>query len=212
MMSWAWSQWKKIRVAYYTYPRKSSLYWKSVNSDRLHKEFEKILESIQPKPNLIKAFQKGIELAMEERYKDEEIIQKNIKSEISRIENKITHFIKRIWETSSDILITSYENEIEKLEREKQKIQQKLQMDFKNVWTPLKNKLKYVENSLIIRKKASLRDKRNLIKNIFPNWIWINKKREVWTLNFSFIYQAFQVWKTSKIAMVEFIKNNLNLL
>lgn len=60
--------------------------------------------------------------------------------------------------------------------------------------------------------KWNLENQKDLIKNIFPQGIPINKKKQVWTPTLSFIYQAFEVSKASKIQLVEFIDNNMNTL
>lgn len=54
--------------------------------------------------------------------------------------------------------------------------------------------------------KLSLENQKYLIKNIFPQGIPINKKKQVWTPTLSLIYQAFEVSKASKIKLVELVK------
>lgn len=60
--------------------------------------------------------------------------------------------------------------------------------------------------------KWNLENQKDLIKNIFPQGIPINKKKQVWTPTLSFIYQAFEVSKASKIHLVEFIDKYLNII
>ncbi len=205
MLSWGWSQWKNRKVPYYTYPRTSPLKWKSINRDDFHKYFYDYLKDITPNKDLIESFQDIYKKEIEIRNEEKLLYNENLKKELNIIDSKISNFLKRIWNTNSDTLISNYEKEIENLEEEKIKISHKLNTDFKNVWTPLKYKLSMFENSLAIWKKANLENKKNLLKNIFPEGIPINEKKQVWTPTFSLIYQAFQLWKSSKIHMVELV-------
>ena len=161
---------------------------------------------------MIQAFEKAVMLVYKNRKKDDTSYKNNLKKELKKIDVKIDKFIERIWKTRSEILIDNYEKQIEVLEREKLKISENLHKELKNVWTPLKRKMKIVRNSLDIWKNSDLENKKMLLKNIFPEWIPINKKKQVWTPTLSLIYQAFSIWKSSKMSMVEFIKNNLNNL
>lgn len=212
MISWAWSKWKNKNFPYYTYPRKSPMHWKSINRDILHKQFEELLKSIQPKGELIQTFEQTVEQVYQERKKDALEYKQNLQWQINQIDWKITKYINRIWNTESEALITSYEKQIENLEQEKLKILTNLQKEIKHVWTPLKNKMKLVKNALDIWKSSNLENKKTLIKNIFPEWIPINEKKQVWTPTFSLIYQSFFIWESSHLSMVEFVRNNLNNL
>lgn len=212
MISWAWSQWKNKSFPYYTYPRKSSMHWKSINRNALHAQFEELLKSIQPKEDLIIAFEKIVKEVYEERKINDIEYKKNLQSEINQIDWKITKYINRIWKTESEALVSSYEKQIEDLEAEKLKISNNLQKELKDVWTPLKNRIKLVRNALDIWKSSSLESKKALIKNIFPEWIPINEKKQVWTPTFSLVYQAFSLWKSSNCLMVEFVRENLKYL
>jgi hypothetical protein len=76
-------------------------------------------------------------------------------------------------------LIANYELQIENLEKEKQEISQNLGADYKYVRTPLQKKLKMAQNTLELWKKSNLENKKSLLKNIFPQGIPINEKKQV---------------------------------
>ncbi len=203
MFSGWWTQWNTRKVPYYTFPRKSSMKWKSLNRNKFHKDFEVLLEQIQPNKDLLEAFEKAIEIVSS---KNKEISAQNKKlweKEIKKINEKIEWFIERIWNSNSEVLIWNYEKKVEELEAEKKQILQKSSIQLKNVWTPLKNKLKLAKNGLSIWKSSNLENKKKLLKNIFPHWIPINEKKQVWTPTFSLIYQSFAIGKSSKMSMVE---------
>ena len=202
MITWAWSKWKKSKFPYYIYPRKSPLYWKSINRDKLHKEFEDFLKAIQPKEELILAFEKAVELVIKNNKENQVNIKDKYKKEIIETEKRINNYITRIWKSNSEVLIENYEKQIEELEREKKIISKKLNDSIKIDWTPLKRKTKLVRNSLNIWKSSNLDNKKALLKNIFPEGIPINKKRQVWTPIFSLLYQSFSIWESSFYEMV----------
>lgn len=203
MLSWGWSQWKNRKVPYYTFPRKSPLRWKSINRDDFHLYFENYLKNISPKQELLEAFLEVLQEQINNRNNDKIQYKENLKKELNNIDTKISNFISRIWNTNSESLISNYEREVENLEKEKTRILNEINTELKNVWTPLKNKIKSFSNSLEIWKNSNLENKKNLLKNIFPEWIPINEKKQVWTPTFSLVYQAFQVWKESNLSMVE---------
>jgi len=80
-----------------------------------------------------------------------------------------------------------------------EKINESIKID----WTPLKRKTKLVRNSLSIWKSSNLDNKKSLLKNIFPEGIPINEKRQVWTPIFSLLYQSFSIWEVCFNQMVD---------
>jgi len=212
MISWSWCTWKNGKFPYYSYPRKSPLWGKSINRNKLHLYFEKLLKEIQPKEDLIKTFEKTVEDIAKDNNIEQNEYKEKLEKESKTIDKKISRFIERIWKTTSEIIIENYENEIENLKAQKEQILENLQKETINVGTPLKRKMKLVRNSLDIWKSSNLENRKALIKNIFPKWIPINEKKQVGTPTFSLIYQAFSIWKRSKSLMVEYIHENLNTL
>ncbi len=203
MLSGGWSQWKTKKIPYYTFPKKSPLRWKSLNRNNFHKDFEEILKKIKPKEELIEVFEKIIDNLKKKNELEKIDNKKILNTKINKIDNQINIYIERIWNTNSEILLKKYEEKIEKLEEEKKQIFNNFDKELKNVWTPLKNKIKLVKNSLSIWEQWNLEIKKSLIENIFPEWIPINKKKQVWTPTFSLIYQSFSIWKRSIFKMVD---------
>ncbi len=203
MISWAWSQWKNKKFPYYVFPRKSPLHWKSINRDKFHEHFESLLKDIQPKEDLIQTFEKAVEFVLERRKKNSWKQKISLTKSLKKIHSKIDNFIERIWATNSEILIANYEKKIEELELEKNKISTKISSDLKSVRTPFKSEMKLAKNALYIWKNSNIENKKKVLKNIFPEWIPINKKKQVWTPTFSLIYQSFSIWESSFSSMVD---------
>lgn len=205
MISWSWSRWRSTRVAYYTFPRKSSMYWKSINRDVLHKEFYEILRGLTPSEDILTCFEKVFLDLLKKRkeiFNNQEI---KLKKDVKKIEDKIENFIDRIWNSSNEKLINNYEKKIEILEKEKSILEEKMQKSFtelKNVRTNLKQKLKIASNALYIWNSWNLETKKTLLKLIFPEWIAVNKKKHVRTHTFSLLYQSFSLWESCFNQMV----------
>ena len=212
MISGSWSKGKNWKFPYYSYPKKSPMFGKSINRDKFHEEFELFLKQIQPQEKTIIAFEKAVDIVIKNREENKKTYQEKWKIDIKKINKKIETYIQRIWESKSEVLIKNYELQIENLEKEKAEISQNLQVDYKYVRTPLQKKLKLARNSLEIWKNSNLENKRLLLKNIFPQWIPVNKKKQVGTPTFSLIYQSFSIRETLELSMVDFINENLNTL
>ena len=212
MISGSWSQWKKEKFPYYTYPRKSSMFGKVINRDKLHIEFSNLLISIQPNESVVQAFEKVV-IHEDQIRKDNDMEYRDVlESDMKKINSKINKFIERIWSANSEVLIENYEKQVEELEREKVKISQNLSKEPKDVRTPLKRKMKMVRNALDIWKYSDVENKKSLLKSIFPEGIPINEKKQVGTPTFSLVYQSFSIGESSHLSMVDFVKRNLNTL
>lgn len=125
MISGAWSQGKRSKFPYYTYPRKSPLFGKSINRDRFHEEFQKHLEVIQPKEDVLEAFEKAVKNALSESKRDGYKAKERMQKEIKSIEFQIAKYMQRISKAKSELLIENYEKQIEDLEKKKLQISKK---------------------------------------------------------------------------------------
>lgn len=206
MLSSWWSKWTHAKFPYYTYPNWSPMRWKSINRDVLHKEFTELLKNLTPKKDVLTCFEKIFYDVLNERKNNFEKHEQKIQSQINEVNKKIDNYVERIWSTNNEILIENYELKIENLQSEKEFISEKLDKKnyhLKNLWTILNDKLKKVSNGLTVWNWHSLEKKKEFIKMVFPTWIPINKKKQLWTVTFSLIYQAFEVSKVSKNHLVE---------
>lgn len=69
---------------------------KSVGRDKLHNEFEDLLQRVQPNENLIQIFQENLEKQIQDSEKDKGLIIKTLKDDLKSIEDKIQRYITRI--------------------------------------------------------------------------------------------------------------------
>ena len=212
-LSGARSQWKTTRVAYYTYPRKSPMRGKSINRDKLHREFDKYLDNIIPNTDLVNLYKLVFTSELERKRANLQEDNQRQQQEIDKKQQSIARYFERIRKTESETIIESYENEIVKLESDIKKIEKYSKTPngrVKNVWTLLEEQLKDVSKAKKLWNSAQLEDKIRVLKGIFPEGIPINKNRGVWTPKLSLVYQAFQHWKMSKNHLVDEVGQESN--
>jgi len=200
-----WSQWKNKKFPYYTFPKTSPLKGKSLNRDIFHWAFEEFLEGIQLRKDTHEAFKEAINMLVADIENIDRERKASLEKELSQVERKISNYLTRIGQTESDSLASTYEQKIIESEKEKKRITRELEQELKNVWTPLIKKSELIESSLSLWKRSWIKNKKKLLKNIFPEWIPINEKKQVWTPTFSLVYQALSMWERDKMSMVELV-------
>lgn len=206
MLSWAWSQWAKKKYPYYCFTRYSPNRGISMNRDKFHIEFENFLSKVQLDPYFINSFREILKRIESSKETELQEFQKIQDTKIVDIDSKMSKYIERIGKTDSETLVEWYENKVVELEIEKNEIQKNLS-EFKhlvkNVRTPIEKRLKYYESTLQLWKKSDLESRKKLLKEVFPEWIPINKKKQVRTPTFSLIYQIIDVSKWDENKMVD---------
>jgi hypothetical protein len=69
---------------------------KSISRDKLHQEFEELLQRLQPNERLIQTFQLSLDKQIKASDKDKDLILSTLKNNLTSVENKIQRFIERI--------------------------------------------------------------------------------------------------------------------
>ncbi|MDR1988225.1 MAG: hypothetical protein LBQ24_05890 [Candidatus Peribacteria bacterium] len=78
------------------YPKKSPMKNKTINRDRLHHEFEDLLERLEPDERVIEVFKLNLQKQIEERENNKDLIVTSFKDNLKSLENKIQRFVERI--------------------------------------------------------------------------------------------------------------------
>jgi hypothetical protein len=78
------------------YSIKSPMRNKSINRDKLHEEFEELLQRLKPDERTIEVFKLNLQKQIEEKEKDKESVVTLFKNNLKSVENKIQRFIERI--------------------------------------------------------------------------------------------------------------------
>ncbi|MBI1274499.1 recombinase [bacterium] len=115
-----WSTGRNGKYPYYLcHSRECTMYGKSVRKEKVEEEFEALLADLKPSPPLFFVASQMFTDLWNEQREALKLDGDTIRKEILMIERKTEQFFNRIVETDSPILITSYENQIRKLEEEK---------------------------------------------------------------------------------------------
>ena len=133
-------------------------------------EFEKLLLQMRPTPNLFYM----AKAMFEELWKDREQMAgqetQSIKTEIRSIERKIGQYLDRIVETDHMTVVTTYENQISRLEEQKVLLTEKVQ----NCGRPLKpfdesfrTATDFLGNPIKLWSSDRLEDKRMVLRLVF---------------------------------------------
>lgn len=115
--------WSKGRNAMYPYylcqTRSCEMKGKSFRRDVLESEFETLLKSLQPAPQILRALKALMrDLWEKQNRRNLEEVQ-NAKSQCAALEKKITALVNRIVTTDNERVAKAFEGEIEKLDRQK---------------------------------------------------------------------------------------------
>ena len=195
MLSWAWSKWKNKKYPYYCFSKHSPNRGKSINRDKLHASFSEFMADVELNPNFVEAFKEVYLKVLEDRNKNQKKDNEVCKKEIKLLENKIEKYIDSIWDSDSVFLNKGYEKKILQLEKQIEEIKEKASLSktlTKKVRTPLETRLDLYRKSAYIWNKGDLSIKKKLLQEIFPHWVPINKKKQVWTPTFSLVYQIIE--------------------
>lgn len=93
---------------------------KSINRDKLHKAFEGIIETLQPRPELIAMAKAMFSDIWEQRTLNAKQQASKVKSDIAKLDRQISNSLDRIVDTTNDSVIAAFEQRITELERKKQ--------------------------------------------------------------------------------------------
>lgn len=200
-----WATGRNKKYPYYTYGKHTAYYGKSIPRDKVHTKVKSELACIGLKPEYVEAFKEAIKVVKDEMKKDNQWPKKILEQEIKNLDEKINNLIERIWETKSSRIAQSLEEKLLVLEEEKKQKIKKMNGDLNRNGTALNRKAKELKNALQLWKTSSLKNKKSLLKNIFPEWIHIDPEMSNGTARLSLIYQRIKDWKTSKNDMVEVV-------
>jgi hypothetical protein len=213
MLTWWWSRGRHWdRFPYYMYSNKSPMRNKSISRDKLHQEFDELLQNVLADERLIQVFQFNLQQQIIWSWKNKDVILSSLKSNLSSAENKIQRYVERIWKTEDEDLISNYESELKKLHTEKEEILDKIKEEKNRVWNPNKINFEEIKNALHMWRKWNLDSKKKLISNMFPEWLPVTLERHLWTPKLSLPYRILEAGKSDESKMVELIWQNLNLL
>jgi hypothetical protein len=69
---------------------------KSISRDKLHQEFEELLQRLQPSERVIQVFQLSLQRLIEESGNDKDLVITSLKNNLKSVDDKVQRYIDRI--------------------------------------------------------------------------------------------------------------------
>jgi site-specific DNA recombinase len=170
-MTACWSAGRKQKYPYYLcFTKGCSDYRKSIRKEKIEEEFEELLVSLRPTENLFNLAKEMFEDLWEERESESNREAILLKNKLTQVESKVSLLVERIVRTDSESLITTYENELHKLEEEKIVMSEKIQ----NCGRPLttfdetfRTAFGFLSNPYKLWTSDRMEDKRSVLRLVF---------------------------------------------
>ncbi len=202
-----WSKGRNTKYPYYLCHNKDCAdYRKSVRKEKIEKEFEELLINLRPTQNLFYMATDMFRELWEDRLKRSGEEAASIQKEIKKIDRKVGQFLDRIVETDSLALLTTYENQVRKLEEKKILLKEKVQ----NCGRPLdtfddtfRTAFGFLSNPYKLWDSDRLEDKRSVLKLVFAKRLPYYRNEGFRTAAISLPFSLLEGLKGGKYEMVE---------
>jgi site-specific DNA recombinase len=205
-MTSCWSKGRSGKYPYYLCRQKGcASNGKSVRKEKIEGDFEVLLQELRPSPNLFflacGIFQKLWDGRIASRKEETQSYQ----AQIRKLEQKKGTFLERIVQTENPVLLTTYENEISKLEEERVAIREKIE----NCGRPLKpfdetfrTAMSFLSNPHGVWLSDNLEYKRTVLKMVFAEPLHYDRKEGFRTAALSQPFWLLEQLKAGKEEMV----------
>lgn len=167
-----WTKGRSERYPYYLCQTKGcASYGKSVRRDVIESEFEELLCSLKPSPELFETAQELLRELWDARVAASTGDRLNLIEEVKQIEKQIEQLVDRIVATTSPTVIAAYENRLSALEARKAETAEKIAncgrplVDFD---TTHRTALGFLENPYLTWLYGSFEQKRAVLRMAFP--------------------------------------------
>ncbi len=187
---------------YYGCNRKDCRQKENINIEDMHKDFQKLLESITPKKGILKM----LDLALKETFKEKNKVilamNESKKRRIKEIEKEIESFISTISKLSKPDMIQKLEEKRSDLESEKEILEKEIndkklsEKEFEKLYIRIKD---IVENPSSVWEMWTLWMKIWLVKVLFGEKIYYTKKEKYQTPHLSALYSILDHLNDGKV-------------
>ncbi len=188
---------------YYWCNRKDCKHKENINIDKMHEDFERLLESIQPKPWVINLLEETLKETIKEKEKIESTMKDSKKKRIKEIEVELDSLTATISKVSRPEMINILENKWADLNSEKEILEDELDRkgledrDFRIMYERLKA---IIEDPSSIWSMWTTELKIMLAKVLFWEKIYYTKKEGYQTPHFSALYLIISTLEGGKVA------------
>lgn len=166
-----WSQGKRKKYPYYYCRAKEcALYGKTIARDKIEKQFEKLLSEIQPTKGLVDITAAMFRDCWNTQIEQGKEIEKAITRQLAEAEKKIEKILDAVVEASNPRVISAYEKQIDKLERETLLLREKernLEKSPNNFDDLFEHSIKFISNPCNLWKKGKIEIQRLVLKLTF---------------------------------------------
>ena len=195
-----------VRYPYYLCQQKGcNLRGKSIRRDKVEQDFEQLLGELKPSEQLfIMAIAMFTDM-WDEKRKNAKLEAETIRREMTKVEKKVEQFFERIVEADSPTLITAYENQIKKLEKDKIRMDESIARCGRPVMScedTFRTALTFLSNPLILWRSDALEHKRTVLKLTFSDKLVYDKNEGFRTPAKSCPFSLLEDLRVNNVEMV----------
>ncbi len=116
---WSTSKTGKKHAYYQCFTKGCARSRKSIRKERIEGDFERLLESLTPSANLFQLTRAMLEDAWNQRAAQAKALREACTRDLEKVDRSIAALLDRLVQTTSDVVIATYEKRIAELERQK---------------------------------------------------------------------------------------------
>lgn len=206
-MSTTMSKGKYRYYPYYLCHHKGCVYYgKSIRQHRVDEDFEKLLSTLTPRPEILRVAKAALLDGLKDRKKDYQGEVLSLTDSITQVDKKVKQLVDRLVEADDPAVIAAYESKIKELQSEKVRLREKLNSHgatLPNVDEILRTSFEFLTDPQKLWNSEDLEDKRTLLKLVFKANLPWSRDGGFRTPEFSLPFMMLRGVSTSQKEMVE---------
>ncbi len=199
-MTWRWSTGKMKKIYHYYWCNRTDCKWKeNIPIDKMHEDYEKLLEHTTPKAEVLKLAETYLTIKIKDKNLSINKMEQWYRSRIRQIDAEIQSIENKIEKLSKPELISKLEWQWSLLEEEKEILNKKIvdwriiEEDFNKIFEKVKNILL---DPLSVRRYGPLKLKQLQVRVLYWDEIFYKKNKGLQTLIFKFFFK-WSGWRGS---------------
>ena len=205
-MTSCWSRGRNGHYGYYLNANKDCQnYGKSIRAEKLEKEFDDLLGTMRPIPELFYMTKAMLEKLWEERRGNAVQRTGKIKAEITATTRKVEKLVERLVDTDCDTVIRTYEDEIRKLEEQKIRLIERSSQCGRSLGTfdeTFRTAMEFFADPQKLWHSERIEDKRSVLKLAFEDKLAYNRNGGFRTAPKSLPFSLLEGFSTPELGMV----------
>ena len=166
---------------------------KSIPRAKIEGDFEKLLQSLEPSPSLIKLAEKVFRDLWEHQTDKARVKKVEIKQQIAELDKETAQLLKRLIESDVKAVVKTYESRIAEIEMQKNLLVEKLEkrdMPIKSFEESFRTAVAFLLNPCILWKSDKLEEKKMAINLTFPSQVLYHRNEGVRTAELSLPFKV----------------------